>query len=153
MCWHHLGQLGREWQQKQGDQDFPALETALEISASRQWVYLNLSRYQIVLDLVILDTEYSVASHQLLEFSIIDRAYGQTLINTTLKHPGKLCHEAKADKASSSRHLHAFQGFLSRQTAARIYSSSRPVISNMDVHEVAGKLRESDISKDAIFLN
>jgi hypothetical protein len=80
MCWHHLGQLSQEWQQKQGDHDFPALETALEISASRQWVYP--SRYQIVLDLVeqirnglrsasdlvILDTEYSVASHQLFEF-------------------------------------------------------------------------------------
>jgi hypothetical protein len=38
-------------------------------------------------DLVVLDDEFSHASHQLWEFAIIEYLSGDTLINTTVEHP------------------------------------------------------------------
>ncbi|RWA13312.1 hypothetical protein EKO27_g1751 [Xylaria grammica] len=65
-------------------------------------------------DLVILDDEFSPSTRQLFEFSIIDRVYGNTLINTTVKHPGRVSHRADRDDASA-KPLSSFQEFLGKE--------------------------------------
>ncbi|KAJ0148104.1 Uncharacterized protein HZ326_9252 [Fusarium oxysporum f. sp. albedinis] len=59
-------------------------------------------------DLVVRANEFSLAFHQLFEFRILD-VHCEVLINTTLQHPGKLCHTTKTYKVSSLRR--SYQGF------------------------------------------
>ncbi|KAI0425964.1 hypothetical protein F5Y09DRAFT_346188 [Xylaria sp. FL1042] len=65
-------------------------------------------------DLVILDDEFSPSTRQLFEFSIVDRVYGNTLINTTVKHPGRFSHREDKDDASA-KPLSSFQEFLGKK--------------------------------------
>jgi len=91
--------------------------------------------------LVFLDNEFSIASGELWETSIIEVVSGDVLINTTIEHDQKLNHNGI--------------DFLSRMSYAQakhIYSSSRSGIERMNVHLVAARLKEVGICRETIIL-
>lgn len=94
-------------------------------------------------DLVILDDEFSPASSQLWEFSIIERVSGKILINTGVEHKDGLDHTMWSE--------HPFLKMMSRSKAAKIFSSSRtPDIGRMNADEIASKLQKAGITQDTV---
>ncbi|KAM5356133.1 hypothetical protein ACJ41O_002779 [Fusarium nematophilum] len=104
-CRTHLEKLNKVWYQKQQSLTPEALRDLLSTAINREWS--SPGRYNTLVrrrfdeirngsrpssDLVVLDDESSIASLQLFEFCIIDRVFGKTLINTTIKHPYGLNH-------------------------------------------------------------
>ncbi len=97
--------------------------------------------------LVVLDIEFSITSGQVWEVSMIEQVSGKVLLNTTIEHEHGIDHSYRI--ASSSR----FQEFISRSKAEAVYSSMREsIISQMDVHQVAIKLKEIGINQNTTFL-
>lgn len=95
--------------------------------------------------LIVLDIEFSITSGQVWEVSMIEQVYGKVLLNTTIKHEHGIDHRYRI--ASSSR----FQEFISRSKAKAVYSSMRESdISQMNVHQVAIKLKEVGINQRQI---
>jgi hypothetical protein len=84
-------------------------------------------------DLVILDTEYSVASSQLWEFALIEKVSGKVLINTCIEHENGLDH--------NSLYENPYLRTVSLNHGCRVFSPSRsPKIDRLNVDEVAYKL-------------
>ena len=97
--------------------------------------------------LIVLDIEFSITSRQVWEVSMIEQVSGKVLLNTTIKHERGIDHSYRT--ASSSQ----FQEFMSRLKARTVYSSMREsVLSQMDVHQVAIKLKEIGINQNTTFL-
>lgn len=91
--------------------------------------------------LVLLDNEFSIASGELWETSIIELVSGDVLINTTIEHDQKLNHKGID-----------FFSRISCAQAKQVYSSHRLGIDRMDVHQVAARLKEVGICRETIIL-
>jgi hypothetical protein len=94
-------------------------------------------------DLVILDDEYSFASKQLWEFSLIERVSGNVLINTTIVHQDGLDHTPVGSR---------YVKMWSKIQAMKVFSSRRQNIDSMTVHQVAQKLKQTGIHPGTIIL-
>jgi hypothetical protein len=94
-------------------------------------------------DLVILDDEFSIASKQLWEFSLIERVSGKVLINTTIAHEHGLNHAVLGSRCVK---------MVSEMHAKAVFSSKRKKIDRMTVHQVAAKLKEAGIGPETIVL-
>ncbi|MCJ1477979.1 hypothetical protein MMC13_006654 [Lambiella insularis] len=94
-------------------------------------------------DLVILDDEYSFASKQLWEFSLIERVSGNILINTTIVHQDGLDHTPVGSR---------YVKMWSKIQAMKIFSSRRQNIDSMTAHQVAQKLKRTGIHPGTIIL-
>lgn len=92
--------------------------------------------------LVVLDNEFSMASKELWETSIIELVSGAVLINTTIIHNRKLNHNKGV----------GFLSRLSQNQAKSIYSARRSGIDHMNVHQVAARLKEVGICRETIVL-
>lgn len=86
--------------------------------------------------LVFLDNEFSIASGELWETSIIELVSGDVLINTPIKHDQKLNHKGVD-----------FLTRISYTQAKHIYSSHRSGIDRMNVHQVATRLKDVGICR------
>ena len=91
--------------------------------------------------LIFLDNEFSIASGELWETSIIELVSGDVLINTTIKHDQKLNHKGVD-----------FLSRISHAQAKHIYSSRRSGIDRMNVHQVAARLKDVEICRETIIL-
>ncbi|KAM5373399.1 hypothetical protein ACJZ2D_006994 [Fusarium nematophilum] len=133
-CRTHLEKLNKVWYQKQQSLTPEALRDLLSTAINREWS--SPGRYNTLVrrrfdeirngsrpssDLVVLDDESSIASLQLFEFCIIDRVFGKTLINTTIKHPYGLNHRVPKRSASAATRI---KELWSRHAANSIYSDS-----------------------------
>jgi hypothetical protein len=92
-------------------------------------------------DLVVLDTEFSPASLQLWEFSIVEKVSGNCLIDTCIIYENGLNHE------SFTRVLRT----ASENKASAVYNSPRRT-TPLTVDEIAAKLVAAGITPDTIFI-
>lgn len=97
--------------------------------------------------LIVLDVEFSPASGQVWEVSMIEQVSGKVLLNTTIKYENGIDHGHQI--ASSSQYYE----HMSHLKAKAVYSSRREsAIDQMDVHQVAIKLKEIGINQNSAFL-
>jgi hypothetical protein len=95
--------------------------------------------------LVVLDTEFSITSQQVMEVAAVERISGKRVINTLLKHEKGTCHYSSARETSTTEHVR------SRIHAAGVYAPGR-TIERMDVHQFAASILQSGITTDTIIL-
>ncbi|SCO83939.1 uncharacterized protein FRV6_08066 [Fusarium oxysporum] len=96
---------------------------------------------------LILDTEYTIAGQQLMEFSFIDLDSGDVLINTLVEHSQGIRHIAfSRDPSTRKRLLKTSEGH-----EAKVYSAKRK-LSRLGVHEIAEKIQKSGITSDSLIL-
>lgn len=96
-------------------------------------------------DLVILDTEYSVASSQLWEFALIEKVSGKVLINACIEHENGLDH--------NSLYENPYLRTVSLNHGYRVFSPSQsPKIDRLNADEVAYKLQAAGITRDTVIL-
>ncbi|KAL7795041.1 hypothetical protein V8C37DRAFT_375358 [Trichoderma ceciliae] len=129
-----------------------AARSVFESAVRNQWVYppeyeMVRDRIENILqrkrpgsDLFVLDDEFSPASRQWREFAIMEYLSGNTLINTTVKHPNDVDHD-QGDNF--------LMGYLSQAKARSVFASSRRShISHMNMHEIASALRRAGTGPD-----
>jgi len=154
-CPQHLSKL--IWATKAKD---PAIDLRLargkfESAARKQWTFppsydIVRERIEDILhgkrpgsDLVVLDDEFSPASHQLWEFAMIERISGDAVINTIIEHQDGLEHYSLGENP--------FLAFCSRAKAKSVFLPSRN-IDHMNIHKIAETLQRKGISQDTIIL-
>ncbi|KAJ3512791.1 hypothetical protein NM208_g15276 [Fusarium decemcellulare] len=92
-------------------------------------------------DLVVLDTEFSPASLQLWEFSIVEKVSGKCLIDTCVKHRNGLNHASRTGILRTT----------SKNKANTIYKSPRRTTA-LTADEIAEKLVAAGITPNTIFI-
>ncbi|KAJ4250556.1 hypothetical protein NW762_011811 [Fusarium torreyae] len=96
---------------------------------------------------LILDTEYTIAGQQLMEFSFIDFDSGDVLINTLVEHSQGIRHITFSRELSTRKRLLK----TSEGHEAKVYSAKRNW-SRLGVDEIAEKIQKSGITPDSLIL-
>ncbi|KAF4469908.1 zinc finger 76 (expressed in testis) [Fusarium albosuccineum] len=150
--------LTKYFDPKSDEVDFESLRRSFNIATQKTWVSTQdyNKRVRRRLDdiaqgkrpgshLIVLDTEFSPASHQLWEFCIIEQVSGNILVNTLIKHSQGISH------TSSTGRTHPLLSGMSRRKEKSVYSQSGQ-LTKPDVHEVAFKLQRSGITPEIVVL-
>ncbi|CAG7558652.1 unnamed protein product [Fusarium equiseti] len=142
---------------KMADFHFRTLEKHFLESAKRTWkasqAYDEVRRRMTEIeqgsrrgtDLIVLDTEFTMVTAQVMEVAAVERLSGKTVINTLLKHSKGISH------VSSTRKTSRFETIRSQIHAAGVYAASR-TIDRMNVREFAASIVESGITPDTMIL-
>ncbi|KAF5968904.1 zinc finger protein [Fusarium coicis] len=97
-------------------------------------------------NVVIIDNEFDPVTRELYETAIIDRVSGKTLLNTLITHT-----EETKSAAPSRRTQGEKVGIISQLWKKKVYGRSRG-LTQLDVHQVAKRLRQIGITPKTIFL-
>jgi len=156
-CLRHLDYLLKMSHQKKIEFDIGAVQKTFNSAACKTWSFppdYNIVRKRIEeiqmgkrpgSDLVILDDEFSPASRQLWEFTIIERVSGRVLISTCVEHKDGVSHHTQG--------AHPWATWVSRLKAQTVYSPSHvQSTGRMNADQIALKLREAGITQDTVFL-
>lgn len=117
-CADHLATLMNDMRTLQGPIN-AGFENIYEDAAKKVWTPSPKYGYDAVVqrmteissckrpgsDLLLLDDEYSGASHQLWEFAIIERISGDVSINTVIDHQGRLNYATTSPNSSHSKRI------------------------------------------------
>jgi hypothetical protein len=91
--------------------------------------------------LLIVDTEFSLATRQPWEVAIIEYLSGKTRLNTLLHHSSGLSHESESRRIAQ----------ISKMQAKNIYNPKRN-LDRLNVHQVAQRLKEIGTNSDTLFI-
>ncbi|KAF5549562.1 zinc finger protein [Fusarium phyllophilum] len=95
---------------------------------------------------VIIDNEFDPITRELYETAIIDRVSGKTLLNTLIAHTEETKSAAPPRRTQGEK-----VRIISQLWKKKVYGRSRE-LAQLDVHQVAKRLREIGITPETIFL-
>ncbi|KAG8666450.1 hypothetical protein FPOAC1_011257 [Fusarium poae] len=145
------------WEGRDMDFNFATLRKVFMATAETQWTVGHnydriIQRTREIEDhkrqgtsLIVLDTEYSIASRQVMEVAAVERISGNKVLNTLVTHEKGISHISSTGETTGNEIL------MSRIHAAGVYAPGR-IIDRMNVHEFAKSIVESGITPDTIML-